>query len=130
MDYSQDIALPDGETVDPAVIARYRQLRPGFLERLINAYFTDAPQTLSALQTAVAMMNLTAAKSAAHALKSSSANLGAVRLSRLCQALEDAVRDRADANVVVIMKHIIAESAKADQGLRAILQSSRSLAVV
>jgi HPt (histidine-containing phosphotransfer) domain-containing protein len=55
---------------------------------LIRMYREDAPTALSRMEAAVEATDAGALCAAAHALKGSSANLGAQRLSQLCFALE------------------------------------------
>jgi HPt (histidine-containing phosphotransfer) domain-containing protein len=60
-----------------------------FLAELLQTYFDDSPKLLEALHSALAAGNVEEFRRAAHSLKSSSANFGAVRLSRMCKELED-----------------------------------------
>jgi HPt (histidine-containing phosphotransfer) domain-containing protein len=55
---------------------------------LIRMYREDAPAALSQIEAAVQGADPEALRASAHALKGSSANLGADRLSQLCFALE------------------------------------------
>jgi HPt (histidine-containing phosphotransfer) domain-containing protein len=58
------------------------------LGKVIEAYLTDAPRLLRSVQEAVARADGEVLRKAAHSLKSSSATLGAQRLSSLCKELE------------------------------------------
>ena len=62
------------------------------LERLINLYLSDSPKLMRQLKEAAMANNLPEVVRIAHTLRSSSANLGAMGLSRLCQDLEMAAR--------------------------------------
>jgi PAS domain S-box-containing protein len=55
---------------------------------VIEHYLEEAPKLLQTLTLAVAEGNVTALEQAAHSLKSSSAMLGAIQISQLCQQLE------------------------------------------
>lgn len=77
--------------IDPAVIALFRRRRPGFLERIVTAYLEEAPKYLQSLKAASVAGDCPAMKMAAHTLKSSSANVGAIRLSESCQEIENAI---------------------------------------
>jgi PAS domain S-box-containing protein len=55
---------------------------------LIDCYLADAPNLLQAMRTAIAQQSAADLGWAAHTLKSSSAALGATKLSRLCQEME------------------------------------------
>jgi HPt (histidine-containing phosphotransfer) domain-containing protein len=88
-------------TIDPAVIALFRRRRPGFLERILTAYLEEAPKYLQTLKAASLAEDYPAMKMAAHTLKSSSANVGAVRLSEFCQEIENTI-SRKDAEALAI----------------------------
>jgi|SRR5919108_1037782 HPt (histidine-containing phosphotransfer) domain-containing protein len=93
-------AAPAGSApLDPAVIQLFRQRRPGFLERIVTAYLEEAPKYLRSLKTGSVGEDYDAIKMAAHTLKSSSANIGAIRLSEACLAIENAV-SRKDAQAL------------------------------
>jgi CheY-like chemotaxis protein len=66
--------------------------KPDLLPRLINIYLQRAPQLISAGNAAMLNSDLTALSTAAHELKSSSANLGGERLARVCKECEQAAR--------------------------------------
>jgi HPt (histidine-containing phosphotransfer) domain-containing protein len=89
-------------TIDPAVIALFRRRRPGFLERILTAYLEEAPKYLQNLKAASLAEDYPAMKMAAHTLKSSSANVGAVRLSEFCQEIENTI-SRKDAEALAIL---------------------------
>ena len=61
---------------------------PTFLEQLLEQFFEDAVITLNAILQALEAGDAQALASPAHKLRSSSANLGATRLSELCRTLE------------------------------------------
>jgi len=58
------------------------------LRKIIGLYFDSAPPLFQSLCAALEHNDPEAARRAAHTLKSSSANLGASRLSELCRAVE------------------------------------------
>ena len=61
---------------------------PTFLEQLLEQFFEDAVITLNTILQALEAGDAKALASSAHKLRSSSANLGATRLSELCRILE------------------------------------------
>jgi signal transduction histidine kinase/DNA-binding response OmpR family regulator/pSer/pThr/pTyr-binding forkhead associated (FHA) protein len=63
-----------------------------FLTGIIEQYFEDSPQKLQAIQQAIDNQDATALRQAAHALRSGSANLGAIAVADLCRQLEDLAR--------------------------------------
>ncbi|UMR28536.1 response regulator [Massilia sp. MB5] len=58
------------------------------LQRVIHAYVDDTPAHLQTLREAIASLNTGSIRKAAHSLKSSSANVGADALARLCKEME------------------------------------------
>ena len=58
------------------------------VQRVIHAYVDDAPQHLRTLRDAIRALNTNTMRSAAHSLKSSSANVGADTLAQLCKEME------------------------------------------
>ena len=62
--------------------------KPDLLEKVIGQYFEDAALQVELMRNGYSAGDTAAVKSASHRLKSSSANLGALRLAELCQELE------------------------------------------
>jgi signal transduction histidine kinase/CheY-like chemotaxis protein/HPt (histidine-containing phosphotransfer) domain-containing protein len=87
---------PDAEkrdvVIDSGVIDMLRSLGDGgessVLSRVLRAYFESSVQHVAALRDALGGGHLDAARKAAHALKSDSAQVGAMRLSELCREIE------------------------------------------
>ncbi|CBN55882.1 MULTISPECIES: response regulator [Kamptonema] len=80
--------------IDAQILQSLRELddddddEPDFLVDLINIFLGDAPRYLDSIKVAIAAGDAGNLKVAAHTLKSSSANLGAMVLSELCKDLE------------------------------------------
>ena len=78
--------------LDPQAIERLRELDPGgrskLLSRVANAFGTSVARLLPQMRTALAASDLSAIRHVAHTLKSSSASIGAVKLSQLCADIE------------------------------------------
>jgi CheY-like chemotaxis protein len=85
-------AAPD-EAVDGNVLAALRDLqgagRPNLLAEVIAVYLRDTPPRLAAVHAAVAHADAEALRRAAHSLKGSSSQIGAVQVARLCADLEE-----------------------------------------
>ncbi|MFY9555862.1 MAG: response regulator, partial [Blastocatellia bacterium] len=78
--------------VDARVIAELRELESpnsGFFNQLIDLFIAETPDRLSAMRDKLREGNPDALASEAHALKGSSANLGASRMAALCEILEE-----------------------------------------
>ena len=89
-------ALPDAPLLDESVLARYRSRRGSrgdLVRRIVDAYLAQSKGYIEALDAAVAAGDSEALRAAAHPLKSSSAQVGAMKLSRLCAVLERSARD-------------------------------------
>ncbi|WP_418316565.1 Hpt domain-containing protein [Piscinibacter sakaiensis] len=88
-----------GAILDPESLQRLRELDPRgdarLLEKVIDAFCSSTARLLPQLREAAAAANLGGVRHVAHTLKSSSASLGALQLSRLCADLEQQIRDNA-----------------------------------
>ena len=82
--------------MDAAALDRLRELDPqghnGLLERVVKAFQDSLARLMPQLRDALAAGDAKGVRHVAHTLKSSSASIGALRLSRLCAELEAAVR--------------------------------------
>ena len=61
---------------------------PNILQKIIDMFISNSPQQLEKLEEAATTGNADLLRSAAHSLKSSSANLGATEMSAMCSELE------------------------------------------
>ncbi len=90
----------DVPILDQAVIAELRDSIGGddaFLAELVETYLTEGAELLEGLTAAAAAGDPAAIVRPAHTLKSTSATLGAMRLSSISRGIEDAGRaGRAD----------------------------------
>jgi HPt (histidine-containing phosphotransfer) domain-containing protein len=85
--------------LDEEALARLRELDPqgtnGLLPRVIRAYFDSLAKLLPELEAARRpVLDCDKVRQVAHTLKSSSASLGALTLSRQCAAVEALARER------------------------------------
>jgi HPt (histidine-containing phosphotransfer) domain-containing protein len=81
------------QTLDLAVLSSLRELQekgePDIVEEIGGLFLEHAPQKLSAIRDAAEREDARGLQMAAHSLKSSSAYVGAMRLSALCRELEE-----------------------------------------
>lgn len=90
---------PGGARVvlDPQALERLRELDPGghskLLSRVAGAFGTSVARLLPQLTTAFEARDMAAIRHVAHTLKSSSASIGAVKLSQLCADIESMSRE-------------------------------------
>ena len=87
---------PSDEVLDKTALDNIRALQingaPNVLEKVINLYLNDTPKLLQRLKQAVAAEDSLEIERAAHRLKSSSATLGATKLTQRCKELEALAR--------------------------------------
>jgi len=80
------------EAIDTETLQAFREAiglnADQFLAQLIDVYLEETPLLMQAIHTAVAQNDAVAMQQAAHTLKSSSASLGAISFSKLCEKLE------------------------------------------
>jgi two-component system, sensor histidine kinase and response regulator len=74
--------------LDTNVLAQIKAARPQLFVRLLTTYLAHSPKMVDALCQAVNTGNADALRLAAHSLKSSSANVGARRITALAKQLE------------------------------------------
>lgn len=88
---------PVRDVLDAQALARLRELDPsgqaGLLARVLRAFEVSVARLLPQLQQGRAAGDLQAIARVAHTLKSSSASIGALELSRLCADCERCVRE-------------------------------------
>jgi two-component system, sensor histidine kinase and response regulator len=117
----------DGEPVlDHEVLDRIRALQrpggPSVLARLITVYLQDAMTMIDGLGKALQQGDSAGLAEIAHGLKSSSANLGAGRLSAACKDLELKGRAGATDGLDGLVERVETEFASAKSGLQAELE--------
>ena len=82
--------------VDMGVVSALRESvgdDDDFVRELVETYVSEGASHLAALADAAARGDTAAAVRPAHTLKSSSASVGAMRLSDICRSIEAATRD-------------------------------------
>ena len=84
---------PGGDPVDRSVLASLSELgrngEPNFIDKLREMFIREARPRISAMQEALHDGDARALEEAAHALRGSSANLGAQAMEGLCLGLEE-----------------------------------------
>ncbi|MGC9671443.1 response regulator [Planosporangium sp. 12N6] len=92
---------PDG-LLDAGVLEELREMGPAFVDRVLNSYLRNAPDTAAAIAAAAARDDLAELARLAHKLRGSSGTLAGRQLAATCGALEEAALagDRAAATVL------------------------------
>jgi len=89
-------STPGDEIFNPAALAQIRSLQrpdaPNIVDRVITKYVANTAKLLADLQEGLRQSNADTLHEIAHTLKSSSANVGAIRLSEKCHTLEQLTR--------------------------------------
>jgi two-component system, sensor histidine kinase and response regulator len=118
-----DNAIAQASPIDNIAIDNIRALgKPNLLEKLIMMFFSDAPKLLESMQQAAEQGDATTLASAAHRLKSSSANLGAVKLAALCVQTEMLGRENRAHQAHTLLSEMSAEF----QSVRLALETAES----
>ena len=96
--------------LDEAALQRLRDLDPEgksrLLERVLRAFEGSVARLGAQLVEARAKNDMQSVRHAVHTLKSSSASVGALRLSRLCAEIEAAVRQEAFADLPPLLDDV------------------------
>jgi CheY-like chemotaxis protein/HPt (histidine-containing phosphotransfer) domain-containing protein len=99
--------------IDQSVLNSLRDLqmegKPDILKRVISAYLSSTASLIVTLKEACSVMDIEGAQNSAHSLKSSSANVGAIKLSELCKELEMNCRKNTLENAEVLISEISSE---------------------
>ncbi|MCY7380294.1 MAG: Hpt domain-containing protein [Gemmatimonadaceae bacterium] len=103
---------------DADALERLRRFGGGKLLRdMIALFLVSAPERLTAARAAMVAENLSSTELALHSLKSSSAQLGAMRMHRLCDEGERRMRDGSLAGVPALIDELEQEFARVREWL-------------
>ena len=123
-----DAAAPVSGVIDAGALATLRSLDPSgkarLLERVLAAFETSLARLQPQLAAARRDGDAEAAKQVAHTLKSSSATVGAIKLSRLCAEMEAMIRNGDCPDLDAGVEALDAEIAAVLPALRNLLRSS------
>lgn len=97
--------------VDPKALEALRDVMEDQYPILLDSFLEDSRARLAQLQAARDAGDLRAVSLAAHSLKGSSSNLGAVALAALCSALERCALQPPAEDVAVLIEAITVEFA-------------------
>ena len=106
--------------LDEEALERLRELDPGgrnrLLERVLRAFESSIGRLGPQLAEARQRNDREGIRQVVHTLKSSSASIGALRLSRLCAEIEAAVRQEAPEGLAALLEDV-------DRELEVVLQA-------
>lgn len=133
-----DLSLADSarnespNIIDRGVIAELRELQSSeesdFLAHLIDLFTADAPARLGAMREALARADSERVTHEAHALKGSSAHLGATRMAALCEILEDQGRAGSMSGALAVLPVLEEEFGRVREALEAEKSPQRNAA--
>jgi two-component system sensor histidine kinase/response regulator len=104
--------------LEPSKIALLRQTSAGLMGELIEIYATDTPQRVEALRDALTHGDAKALAASAHYLRSSSGNVGAMRVFDLCGKLEMIGRAGDMNGAAALVEELAVENERAIRELR------------
>jgi HPt (histidine-containing phosphotransfer) domain-containing protein len=117
-------ALP--VTLDAAALSRLRELDPegrlGVVERVMKAFETSLTRMVGQLVNERSGGNAAVVSAVAHTLKSSSASVGALALSRACADVEKRLRNGEPGDLMAEIERLLAESDAALTAVKAMLR--------
>ncbi|WP_297833365.1 ATP-binding protein [Thermomonas sp.] len=105
--------------LDQNVLSELREVLGAEVDKIIAVYLEDTPRLIAQLEHAVAASNPIALRIAAHTLKSSSANVGAMTLSNAARDLEYGARDGTLSQPAVAVAQIVSEFTQVREALKA-----------
>jgi len=121
-------AKPREPVLDRKVLDALRKLRrpgrPDVLEKVLRAFLSASPELLAAMSGALSRDDALAIHRAAHSLKSSSANVGALKLSAYCKELEALGRANTLTSASAVLESLKAEYARVVAALTDELQGA------
>jgi len=132
--YASETPQPvdSSEVINVSALDAVRGLqRPGkadLLQKVLSLYFEKSPALVEQITQAQASGQLTEVSAAAHALKSSSAYVGAEKLASLCKKLEQGVTDKNDEQVADVVKVLPGAYEKVEASLRQFIDEDSAAA--
>lgn len=105
--------------LDHEILEELRAMLGGDLDHLVDVFLSDTPRLVAALEQAATGPDYDALRDAAHTLKSSSANLGAMSLSAAAKRVELGARERLLERPAVAVALVANEFSRARAALRA-----------
>ncbi len=118
--------MADPLVIDPQAIENLRALNPGdhdeFLREIAGIFLEDTPLRIAELAQSLGAGDAAKFTRAAHSIKGSSANLGAMTLRAVAERLEHQSRKDGLGGVAPLVDEIKSEFARAEAALRKIIQ--------
>ena len=120
--------MPESAVIDPQSIENLRALNPGdndqFLREIAGIFIEDTPQRIAELDESLVAGDVVRFTRAAHSIKGSSSNLGAMALRAAAEKLEHEARAQGLANVSPLVVGVKTEFGRAQAALDSLLAKS------
>jgi histidine phosphotransfer protein HptB len=120
--------MPEPSAIDPQAIENLRALNPGdndeFLREIAGIFLEDTPQRIAELDQSLAAGDAAKFTRAAHSIKGSSANLGAMDLRAVAEKLEHQSRTDGLDGVSPLIAQLKVEFGRADLELKKLIGSA------
>lgn len=117
--------MAEAYVIDPQAIENLRALNPGdndeFVREIAGIFLEDTPLRIAELDQSLAAGDVAKFTRAAHSIKGSSANLGAMALREVAEKLEHTARTSGIGDVASMVTQIKAEFARAQAALATLL---------
>lgn len=115
----------ESEVLDRASLDKLAQLDPSGQSRLVERVLSTYQGSLSRLRQQIADgcagTDAAALRMGAHTLKSSSASIGALQLSRLCAQVEQAIREGRSEELPALVAQLQREAERVDVAVRRLM---------
>ncbi len=119
--------MPDTAVIDPQSIENLRDLNPGdqdeFLREIVGIYLEDTPLRIAELDQSLATGDVARFTRAAHSVKGSSANLGAMTVRAVAEKLEHESHQNGLDHVLPLIGELKTEFARAQVELAKLLSA-------
>jgi HPt (histidine-containing phosphotransfer) domain-containing protein len=119
--------MPEIPIIEAEAIANLRALNPGdndeFLKEIVAIYLEDTPQRIAELEASLAAEEVGTFMRAAHSIKGSSSDLGALRLRAAAETLEHGAKKNGLTGVEAGIATVKLEFAAAESALRIYLDN-------
>ena len=116
--------MPDPLTIDPQAIENLRALTPGdddaFLREIVGIFLEDTPKRIAELEQSLSENDPLRFTRAAHSVKGSSSNLGAMALRAVAERLEQQSKQSGLAGLEPMLAELKSEFDRAAAALRQI----------
>ncbi len=117
--------MSDFSIIDPQAIENLRALNPGdndeFLREIAGIFLEDTPQRITELETSLTAGDVGKFTRAAHSIKGSSSNLGAMALRAAAEKLEYQSRTQGLGDVIALVADVKTEFGRAQIELTRII---------